>query len=154
MELKFKTDGTLGRLARWLRALGYDAVFDPAAIDRKFLTRAKSEGRIVLTRRRDMAKRNYLGRMIIIESDSLKGQIRELQAKLPELVLGPEGMFAICLECNLALVGIPRELVKDLVPPYVFETQSHFTRCPGCGKIYWAGTHRERAEKFLCELIR
>jgi len=49
--------------------------------------------------------------------------------------------FAICLECNQPLVARTREQVKDLVPPYVFKTQSQFMECPACYRIYWQGTH-------------
>lgn len=152
-SLKFRADGTLGRLVRWLRASGYDAVFDGSAIDRKVLDQALKEGRIVLTRRRDMSRRNYRGRMIIIEEDSLKKQIPELKAKLPELSFNPENFFTICLECGSSLTEFPRERARAFVPPYVYETQQRFNRCPSCLKIYWAGTHRERAEKFLLKII-
>ncbi len=150
--LKFKTDGTLGRLARWLRVIGYDAMHEKAVIDRQFLEKSRKEERIVLTRRRDLSQRNYRGTMIIIKSDSLRDQIRELKSKLPELTVMPERLFTICLQCNRPLSPAERSEVKDLVPPYVFETQEAFMMCQSCGKIFWAGTHRERAEKFLRDL--
>ncbi len=152
-ELKFITDGTLGRLARWLRTIGYDTVYEAAAIDRKFLSRAFKEGRVVLSRRLDLEQRNFRGRMIILRSDRVGEQVRELRARLPELDTSTVKIFTRCLRCNALLEEVPRESVKDLVPPYVFETQLHFNRCRSCGKIYWAGTHRERAIKFLLEVL-
>lgn len=153
MSLKFITDGTLGRLARWLRAIGYDAVFERGGINRDFLNRARREGRIVLSRRRDLVRRNFRGRMVILDSDRIKDQIRELKEKVPELEIKPENLFAMCLDCNSLLRELPRDSVQGLVPPYVFETQDRFRQCLRCGKIYWAGTHRERAEEFICNLL-
>lgn len=152
-ELKFITDGTLGRLARWLRTIGYDTVYEAAGVDRKFLSRAFKEGRLVLTRRRDLEQRNFRGRMIILRNDRVGEQIRELQGRLPELDISPGRIFTRCLQCNALLDKVPRESVKDIVPPYVFETQSLFNRCRSCGKIYWAGTHRDRAVNFLREVL-
>jgi hypothetical protein len=153
MKSKFVTDGTLGRLARWLRAIGYDAVFDPGSVDRDFLNRARREGRIVLSRRRDLVKRNFRGRMVILQSDLIKDQIKELKEKVPELEIKPENFFTICLECNSALCAAPKESVERLVPPYVYETQEKFMQCVKCRRIYWAGTHRERAEEFICKIL-
>ncbi len=153
MRLKFISDGTLGRLARWLRAIGYDAVFESGGVDRKFLDRARREGRIVLSRRRDLVNRNFRGRMIILQSDRIVEQMRELKRKLPELEIRPDGLFTICLECNSALREIPKESVEKLVPHYVYETQSRFMQCVKCKKIYWAGTHRDRAEEFICNIL-
>lgn len=153
MKLKFITDGTLGRLARWLRAIGYDAVFEPGGVDRDFLNRARREGRIVLSRRRDLVRRNFLGTMVILHSDRIKQQISELKEKIPELEIKPENLFTICLDCNSPLKELRRESVQGLVPPYVYETQDRFMQCLKCRKIYWAGTHREKAEEFICKIL-
>jgi uncharacterized protein with PIN domain len=91
--------------------------------------------------------------MIVLRSDRVGEQIRELQDRLPGLDISPERIFTRCLQCNALLEKVPSESVKGLVPPYVFETQSLFNRCLSCGKIYWAGTHRERAVNFLREVL-
>jgi len=153
MKLKFITDGTLGRLSRWLRAIGYDAVFYPGSVDRDFLNRARREGRVVLSRRRDLVKRNFRGRMVILQSDRVTDQIKELREKVPDLEINTENLFTICLDCNSPLREEPKESIQNLVPPYVFETRDRFMQCLKCRKIYWAGTHRERAEKFLADLL-
>jgi len=153
MTLKFITDGTLGRLARWLRAIGYDAVFDPGCVNRDFLNRARREGRIVLSRRRDLVQRNFRGTMVILQSDRITDQIKELKENIPELEIKSENLFTICLDCNSPLREAPKESVQSLVPPYVYETQERFMQCLKCRKIYWAGTHRERAEEFICNIL-
>lgn len=153
MKLKFITDGTLGRLARWLRAIGYDAVFEPGGVNRDFLNRARREGRIVVSRRRDLVRRNFRGRMVILQSDRIKEQIKELKEKVPELEVKPENLFTVCLDCNSPLRELPRESAQSLVPPYVYETQERFMQCLKCLKVYWAGTHRARAEEFICGVL-
>jgi uncharacterized protein len=152
-ELKFITDGTLGRLARWLRTIGYDTIYEAACVDRNFLSKAFKEGRVVLSRRRDLEQRNFRGRMIILRNDRVGEQIRELRGRLPELDISPERIFTRCVQCNALLEKVSSDSVKDIVPPYVFETQSLFNRCRSCGKIYWAGTHRERAINYLREVL-
>lgn len=146
--MKFLTDGNLGKLTKWLRILGYDAVVYQGTIDRHFLRYGFREGRVVLTRRRDMAARNFLGTMYVIMSDHLPSQLHELIDNL-SLDFDTGRFLSICLECNEALQDIPKEDIKDLVPPYVFSTQNHFRICPQCRKIFWAGTHKDNVIRFL-----
>ncbi|MBU0513354.1 MAG: Mut7-C RNAse domain-containing protein, partial [Proteobacteria bacterium] len=61
----------------------------------------------------------------------------------------PENLFTRCARCNEPLEEVGRESVMSRVPEYVYETQEHFRTCPGCGRIYWAGTHPERMLRFL-----
>lgn len=141
-------DQTLGRLGCLLRTLGWDTADYRGAIDRGFLNAALKEGRIALSRKRDMARRNYRGTLIIIEEDQAKDQLRTLIKRL-RLNIEPESVFTICLECNARLMPVAREEVDGKVPPYVFVTQKEFRKCPACGRIYWAGTHKERAVDFI-----
>jgi hypothetical protein len=60
--------------------------------------------------------------------------------------------FSLCLECNRVLVARDKEEVKNLVPDRVFETQTQYTQCPACHRIYWPGTHWEAMGKKLQDL--
>jgi len=148
--VKFITDRNLGKLAKWLRILGYDTVCYSGNIDRAFLRVGAKEGRIVLTRRRDMARRAFSGRMVIIYHDRVYDQIEELREKTP-LEPNPQNFFSLCLECNQPLQPISRENAANKVPPYVFQTQNTFLTCPECGKIYWPGTHKDNILRELKE---
>ena len=64
-----------------------------------------------------------------------------------------EGKFTRCLECNELLVPRSKDEVRDLVPVYVFKTQSHYFQCPVCQRIYWRGTHWQRMNKEMEALI-
>ena len=155
-RLKFMVDNNVGRLARWLRLMGYDAAFFTGDDDRQMVTAALAEGRVVLTRdTRFMARRVVSrGRLkaVLIESDRPEQQMRQVMAALHlESRCRP---FTICLECNWPLVERGREEVRDRVPPYVFRTQQQYLECPGCHRIYWRGTHWERLSRWLEAMTR
>jgi uncharacterized protein with PIN domain len=151
--MKFLADSSLGRLSTWLRILGYDTVYWRGEADRSFLRKAEKEGRAVLTRKKDVLKRNHSGIIVFVENDHLEDQIGEVLGKL-DLAPMPETFFTICPECNVALNRMTRDEVRSDIPDYVYRTQQDFRRCPGCGRTYWPGTHRERIMKTLEKLIK
>ncbi len=138
----------MGRLAGWLRAIGYDTVIYKGDIDRNFLKAAYSDGRVAITRKQDMSRRNFLGGKVVLKSERIREQIHELAGKIP-LEPDREKMFTICLRCNAPLEKISHEQAKGLIPDYVFRTHVAFTRCPECRRIYWPGTHLDRALEFI-----
>jgi uncharacterized protein with PIN domain len=151
-DLKFTTDINLGTLARWLRILGYDTRFDRENVNRDFLRRSQQEGRIVLTRKRDMASRQFSGRLVVIERDQVRGQLNEVMGKLGLRVV-LDRFYRRCALCNAVLVEVLHSEVEGLVPDYVYHRSGPFQRCPDCGKIYWPGDHRKMAIQFLRQHI-
>jgi len=150
--MKILADSSLGRLSKWLRILGYDTAYHREEADRSFLRKAEQEGRAVLTRRKDVLKRNHSGIVVFVENDRVEDQIGEVLGKLG-LAPRPEAFFTICLECNVALKKVTRDEVRSEVPDYVYRTQLDFRRCPGCGRVYWPGTHRMRALSTLMRIL-
>lgn len=144
---RFVADRTLGRLARWLRILGYDVAYGSNLAGRTAATRARREGRILLTRDTRLRRDPALPPAVFIRSDRFRDQLREVAAAVP---LRGARAFGRCLDCNRPLVEVAREEARDRVPPYVWETQSRFRGCPGCGRLYWDATHRR---SMLGELI-
>jgi uncharacterized protein len=140
----FLCDQNLGRLARWLRMMGFDAQY-LRGWDEGRIHQARESGRIFLTRKRSLAGEKGV---IVLESDHLGEQIEALEE---ELGLGKKIQpFTRCNICNLPLKCAKREDVEKLVPEYVYATHDEFARCPGCARIYWRGTHPARS----LELIR
>lgn len=141
-ERRFIADSMLGKLARWMRTLGYDVEYERAIDDGLLIRKAVAEGRIVLTRDTLLLKRRGLrGRAFFIESDQAGEQLREVLKAFPK---APGKFLSRCLRCNADLAAVEKESVREKVPPYVFQTQEAFSTCLKCGRIYWAGTHRER----------
>ena len=142
-NLKFIVDSNVGKLAKWLRMMGYDAVFFSGSNDSHMVSAALAEGRVILTRDTRIVERRVVTsgqlRVILIASDRPEQQERQV---IEVLKLNCQFRpFTICLECNQPLEERSREQVADRVPPYVFKTQSQFVECPACHRIYWRGTH-------------
>ena len=139
----FLVERTLGRLARWLRLLGYDA----RLVER--VPPAGRQGRVVLTRRRALAQRTGV---LLVESDLLDDQLLQVLGEL-DLEPSPEKLFTRCLDCNQPVVLITKDEAMTQVPEYILHTAPRFTRCPQCGKVFWPGSHGARAETRLKQIL-
>jgi len=135
--LKFLADGMLGRLAKWLRILGYDTAYDSSADDHALVHQARAEGRILLTRDTALARRRGI-RALLIQSQDVEAQVRQV---LEDFNLTPANAFSRCPVCNIPLEPLDRTAARDRVPPYVHATQDQFHCCTQCGRVYWRGTH-------------
>jgi uncharacterized protein with PIN domain len=138
---KFIVDVMLGRLARWLRLLGYDVLYDNAMADREIVDIALAEDRIILTRDRKMLERRKVKKYLLIQDDFFREQLRQVLNQFA--IVSYPHIFTRCLNCNSPLEAVAKESVQARVPPYVYQTQEEFVRCPSCDKIYWSGTHKE-----------
>ena len=147
-DFKFITDASLGRLAKWLRILGYNTVVFSKEAGREMLRLAEAEDRIVLTRRKDMTERQFSGRLFLITDVDVAGQLNNVISKY-SLKLNQQKMFEICLNCNEKLYPVARESVRDFVPLFVFENCAEYNQCPRCHKVYWAGTHQKNTLEFM-----
>jgi uncharacterized protein with PIN domain len=149
--VRLLADGMLGKLAKWLRLLGYDTAYDNVASDAELAHRARAEGRVLLTRDRELSKRRGL-HTLLIESEVLEEQVREVQDRLSP---PPQPPLSRCAVCNSVLDPVSPAQIADRVPPYVLRTHSEFRRCPGCQRVYWAGSHldkmSEQMDKFATE---
>ena len=123
--------------------MGYDTLFFNGGSDSRMIATALAEGRVLLTRDTQIMKRGVVTRgllkAILIESDKPEMQMHQVTD-----TLGLDSRFkpfTICLECNQPLLERGKHQVKDLVPLYVFQTQSQYMQCPACQRIYWRGTH-------------
>ncbi|MBI4267530.1 MAG: Mut7-C RNAse domain-containing protein [Chloroflexi bacterium] len=150
-ELRFIVDHNVGKLAKWLRMMGYDTVFFDGEDDWDMVRTALREGRVVLTRDSQFMERGVItqGRVkaILVKGDEPEAQLQQVVTALNlDTYFKP---FTICLECNQPLVEIEKQNVKARVPPYVYQTQSQYLECPSCHRIYWRGTHWQSMAKKL-----
>ncbi len=155
MGTKFIVDNNVGKLAKWLRLMGYDALSFNGDNDSNMIDTALAKDRVILTRDTQIMKRRVVtnGQVeaILIDSDDPEQQIHQVIATLNlDCRYRP---FTMCLECNQPLVQSSKQEVEGHVPLYVFQTQSQYMKCPVCHRIYWRGTHwqamTKRLEKFM-----
>ncbi|MCU0291396.1 MAG: Mut7-C RNAse domain-containing protein [Thermoanaerobaculaceae bacterium] len=150
----FCCDAMLGGLARWLRLAGFDTTLPASQSDRELEQVARAERRWLLTRDRALAA--HAGpRVLCIQSLAVPEQVGEVCRRL-RLRADPARFFTRCSRCNGRLAPLGREDAQGLVPPYVGTHVSDFSRCEGCGQVYWPGSHHGRirarlVEYFLCE---
>jgi len=144
-------DAMLGRLAKALRMLGFDVTYDPFIEDRELIQRAREQERVLLTRDTGLLRRGHLPAHVFVESDHVQEQLGQVARELG-LKLDRGAAFTRCIVCNEPLAAVDKDLVRAQVPPYVYATQERFSRCTGCGRIYWRGTHVERMERKIDEI--
>jgi uncharacterized protein with PIN domain len=146
-ERRFLVDQMLGRLAAWLRLLGYDSVQLIDEADSALVRRAEAEGRILLTRDRALAAVRGVP-VHLIEGQALADQLREVLAAFD---LHPERAraFSRCSRCNRPVIAVSKEAVRAAIPATVYRRIDRFTACPGCGKVYWQGNHSDRIRALL-----
>jgi uncharacterized protein with PIN domain len=145
----------VGKLARWLRMMGFDSLFFTGDDDSQMVRQALAEGRVLLTRDTGIMKRRVVtgGRLkaILLESEVPERQMQQLVSVLD--IKNQSHPFTLCLECNRPLIERSKAEVKDRVPPYVYKTQTQYMECPDCRRIYWRGTHWQAMLNKLEKLI-
>ncbi len=141
----------LGRLARWLRFLGFDTLYYSGISDANLVKIAKEQDRTILTRDTRLVKMKGLGgNLLITSNDSFRQLLEVLQA----FNLNRFDFLGRCVKCNGELLKIAdKERVKDAVPEYVFLQHSDFLKCPDCGKIYWQGSHPKKFREKMAEIL-
>jgi uncharacterized protein with PIN domain len=153
-EYRFIVDHNVGKLAKWLRMMGYDSLFFKGSDDSDMVKHALSEGRIILTRDTEIMKRRVVTngqlRVVLIESEESELQMQQIIETL-HLDCGFRP-FTLCLECNKPLIERNPEEVRERIPPYVYKTQQQYMECPSCRRIYWRGTHWKAMMKMLQRL--
>lgn len=149
---RFILDVHLGRLARWLRMLGFDSDYDTERDDHTIIDMASTQGRIILTRDRGLLKNTRVTHGYWVRSTDPRKQIEEVVDRL-HLRAGFQP-FSRCMECNGTIAVRRRAQVADRVPPRALERAREFRQCTECEKVYWDGTHLERMQRLVAELSR
>lgn len=155
-EVRFVADGMLLSLATWLRLLGYDCEGRPGQFGRELLEQAAAERRVFLTRNHHLTAnqpRQLLENVEIaqIHAEHLPEQLREVVARFA-LDTGRYS-FTRCIPCNLKLRSIAPTKARLSVPPDVLERGDRLWECPGCGRIFWRGSHVTRSLSILQEWL-
>jgi uncharacterized protein with PIN domain len=143
MNFCFAADRTLGKLAKWLRILGFDTIYESDCGAKTFYAELASQ-RILLTRVRQILKQYSRHRLIFIESNNPFEQVKQVIREL-NLTFEDTDPFSICIRCNLALIDVDKNALTGMVPDYIWARHDSFKTCSGCRKIYWSGSHAQRS---------
>ncbi len=150
-EVRFVLDGHLGRLARYLRMLGFDARWWRDPPDEELARISAEEHRVLLTRDQGLLKRRLVEHGYWIRATDPRRQLAEVVERLD--LVGSISPFQRCLRCNTPLETARKEDVQDELPPRVRERHDAFRRCPSCRRVYWAGSHHRSMERLVSELF-
>ena len=150
--MKFLADRTLGKLAKRLRALGYDTVYYRGEDPRQLTEMAHQQGRTLLTRNARLIPKEPGDDILLVEDDDPHLQLRSL---IKRRVLSLEDLrpFTRCLLCNTLLKPIPQADTEGKVPDHVFYHEKEFYHCQDCSRIYWRGSHHKNMQTWLKELF-
>lgn len=156
MEIKFIVDNNVGKLAKWLRIMGYDALLFSGEDDGKMVKIALAQNRVILTKDSQIMKRRLVtsGRLkaVLIKDDDVKVQLKQVVKALKlDYHFKP---FSLCLECNQRLQEKNKAEVRELVPPYVYKTENLYMECPSCHRLYWRGTHWQAMTRELGKMAK
>lgn len=145
--MRFIADAHLGALARRLRMAGFDTLFRNDFADREIAELAAAEGRIVLTRDRGLLQHKAISHACYLHASAPDAQFSALVERLG---LRPGFRpFTRCMVCNAPLEAVDKGTVLDRLPPSVRERHLRFTRCSGCGRVFWEGSHWRRMAQML-----
>jgi len=140
-QMLFVADSMLGKLARYLRIMGYDTIYQKSYSEQR-LSELVAEGRVLLTR--STIRATEYPHAVSIDRDLVKDQLTVLDSNL-RLSRNQEKWFTRCSICNSPLSKVDREVAQEHVPDYIFfRYPERIQFCPLCKRYYWPGTHRER----------
>ena len=149
--IRFIADAHLGKLARYLRMLGYDTVYSNDLEDAEIIKTSLSEKRIILTRDLGILKNGKVQRGYFVRNQNPLQQCREIMHKFSlEHRISP---FSRCMECNGIFKKIDKEQIKEDIPDNAHQYFTEFYQCVNCHNLYWKGSHYEEMLKTIDRLL-
>ena len=151
-DLKFVLDVHLGKLAAYLRMLGFDAAYRNCSTDTELVRASCDEQRILLTRDRGLLMHSAVMRGYWLRQTDSRRQAAEIVRRFDlGAAIRP---FTRCLACNSILRTTDRSAVLPRIPPRAAELHDRFLECPGCRRVYWRGSHVRRMERWIEQLLQ
>lgn len=146
-EIRFVADVHLGRLATYLRMLGFDTLYRNDYADDELARISSTEDRSLLTMDRGLLKRSIVRLGYFVRAHEPRQQLVEVLRRYR--LFGQISAFARCLECNTPVARVAKEHVVAMLPPRTRECFDEFLQCPACGRVYWKGSHYEHMARFI-----
>ena len=142
----------LGKLAKWLKILGFDTLFFSKIEDDELLSIAMREDRVLLTKDTGLIQKAGNVKTLFLESEEWQDQVQQV---LEHFDLRQNvHPHTRCIDCNVTLKNLPKKNAKNLVSSFVFERADSFALCPSCGRVFWRGTHFKDMEIKIQELLK
>ena len=151
-EPRFVLDVHLGRLAAYLRMLGFDAVYGNCSGDSELVQVSSEQQRILLTRDRGLLKHTAVTHGYLVRQTDSRHQLAEIVDRFD--LARSIRPFTRCMACNGVLEQVPGEQVRPLLPSRTATSYEDFRQCPQCGRIYWKGSHYRRMQQWVSELTK
>ncbi len=151
-EPRFVVDTHLGRLATYLRILGFDTLYDNNRNDRELSRISAQDNRILLTRDCGLLKRGEVVHGYFVRAKEPEQQVIEVLNRFD--LFSAATPFRRCLRCNSMLNPVAKNAVLDRLPPKTREHYDEFRTCPSCNRVYWAGSHYDHMQRFVQRLLR
>ena len=152
MKYSFAADRTLGKLAKWLRILGFDTVFESDSSGNRFYEYLDAD-RVLLTRIGHLRQQSVVRRLVFIKANDLAGQLVQTIDELA-ITYNDIRLFSRCIKCNSAIIAIAKENVFGQVPDYIWENHDNFSMCRQCERIFWTGSHVGRSREMIERLFK
>jgi uncharacterized protein len=150
-DMRFIADGHLGRLAAYLRMVGFDTLYRSDCEDVELARISANDKRILLTRDRGLLKRNVVTRGYCVRTTNPREQFAEVLQRFD--LSGSIAPFQRCVHCNELLQPAHKELINDRLQPDTKQFYEEFWTCPACHRIYWKGSHYRRMQRFIESVI-
>jgi uncharacterized protein with PIN domain len=147
---RFVLDNHLGKLAAYLRLLGFDAIYRNDLQDEELARISSQEGRILLTRDRRLLMRSIVTQGYCVRADLPRQQVREILSHFG--LFSDIVPFGRCVHCNALLQPVSKDQILERLQPLTRLYFDEFQRCPSCDQVYWKGSHYEHIQKFIDEL--
>jgi len=142
---RFVADAMLGRLARWLRLLGFDCACEDGIADGELVRQGIVQGRSILTRDRALPEEWWVAGIYLVREEKVGAQLVEVSQRFG--LASHVRLLSRCSECNRPLIAVPRSDLAGRVPPRVLQSHAVFSDCPSCGRVYWEGSHAARIRR-------
>jgi hypothetical protein len=151
-QTRFVLDSHLGRLAVYLRMLGFDTLYRNDYLDEELVRISLSEHRVLLTRDRSLLMRGAVTHGYFVRQKHWREQLTDVLRRFD--LAGCASPLSRCLVCNEPLMSVAKQLVEDRVPPRSRGLCSQFWECPSCRRVYWNGSHHRRMLQFIDMILK
>jgi len=148
---RFILDAHLGKLAKYLRMLGFDTLYKNDYGDMEIIEIAKVQKRIILSRDKLLLKSPMVDHGYYVRATEKHDQLIEVVEKFDLYSLFKS--FTRCMTCNTVLLSKKKETVRNLIDPDIYRCFNEFFFCPACNKVFWKGSHFDRMERLILNII-